>query len=163
MSEKPTQQAIDRLSETSTVVITRAQQAYVSWYVDVLIYTIVLNLFDLFSEVIYFESFGLSILTALLLKLLLVLIEGLEERVQHYFEQKEGTAWKILGYAVIFGILIVGKLFILEAVNFVFGDRVELGHFVQVIVLILAMIIARELANWIYRRLGKDVGNSEAA
>jgi hypothetical protein len=161
MSENSSQQPIDRLSETHTVVITRAQQVYVSWYVDVLIYTIVLNLFDQFTEVIFFESFVISILTALLLKLLLVFVERIEGRVHHSFEQKEGTAWKILGFVVIFSILIVGKLFILEAVDFVFGDRVELGHFVSVIVLILTMIITRELAEWIYRRLGKDVGNSE--
>ena len=163
MSENPSHQPIDRLSETQTVIVTRAQQIYVSWYVDVLIYTVVLNLFAQYSEAIFFESFTISILTALLLKLLLVLIEWLEERVQHYFEQKEGAAWKIIGYAVIFGILIVGKLLILEAVNFVFGDRVELGHFVQVIVLILAMIVTRALAEWIYRWLGKDLGNSETA
>ena len=121
MSENTDQEVMEKLSETHTTVITRAQEIYVSWYVDVLIYTVVLNLFDQFTEVIFFESFVLTILTALLLKLLLVLIDGLVDRVQHYFEQKEGTAWKILGVVVVFGILIVGKLFILEAVNFVFG------------------------------------------
>ena len=64
---------------------------------------------------------------------------------------------------MIFGILIVGKLVILEAVDFVFGDRVELGHFVEVVVLILTMIIARELANWVYRLLGKDKRETETA
>jgi hypothetical protein len=53
-------------------------------------------------------------------------------------------------------ILILGKLFILEAVNFVFGDRVELGHFVEVLVLILTMIVTRAIAEWIYRRLGAE-------
>jgi CDP-diglyceride synthetase len=163
MSENTDHVVRERLSETHTTVITRAQQIYVSWYVDVLIYTIVLNLFDQFTEVIFFETFLLSILTALLLKLLLVLIDGLVERVRGYFEQKEGTAWKIVGIVVVFGILIVGKLFILEAVNFIFGDRVELGHFVSVIVLILTMIITRELAEWIYHRLGKSNKETEKA
>ena len=161
MSENPTQKAIRRLSETKTAVITRGQLTYVSWYVDVLIYTIVLNLFAQYSEHVYIETFTISILTALLLKLLLVLVEGIEERVQHYFEQKAGTAWKILGLVVIFGILIVGKLFILEVVNFVFGDQVELGHFVQVLVLILAMIVSRELANWVFHWLGRGVDESD--
>jgi hypothetical protein len=123
-----------------------------------LIYTVVLNLFAQYSEHVYIATFAISIMTALLLKLLLVLIEGIAGRVHGYFEQKAGTAWKVVGYVVVFTILILGKLLILEAVNFVFGDQVELGHFVQVLVLILTMIVARELANWIYRLLGPGAG-----
>ena len=141
-------------SDTRTVTITRAQEVYVSWYVDVLVYTIVLNLFVEYSEAVKIDSFTISVLTALLLKLILVLLERIEQRVHHYFEQKEGTAFKVLGFVITIAILILGKLFILEAVNFVFGDRVELGHFVEVLVLILTMIIARAVADWFYRRLG---------
>ncbi len=141
-------------SDTRTVTITRAQEVYVSWYVDVLIYTIVLNLFVEYSEAVKIDSFTISVLTALLLKLILVFLERIENRVHHYFDQKEGTAFKVLGFVITIAILILGKLFILEAVNFVFGDRVELGHFVEVLVLILTMIIARAVADWFYRRLG---------
>ena len=58
--------------------------------------------------------------------------------------------------------MILGKLFILEAVNFVFGDQVELGHFIQVLVLILAMIVSREIANWFFKRLGNKTSSEEA-
>ena len=143
-------------SDTRTVTITRAQEVYVSWYVDVLVYTIVLNLFVEYSEAVKIDSFTISVLTALLLKLILVLLERIEQRVHHYFEQKEGTAFKVLGFVITIAILILGKLFILEAVNFVFGDRVELGHFVEVLVLILTMIVTRAIAEWIYRRLGAE-------
>ena len=143
-------------SDTRTVTITKAQEAYVSWYVDVLIYTVVLNLFVEYSEAVKIDSFTISILTALLLKLILVFLERIEGRVHHYFEQKAGTVWKVVGFVVTITILIVGKLFILEAVNFVFGDRVELGHFVEVLVLILAMIVTRAIAVWFYKRLGND-------
>lgn len=51
----------------------------------------------------------------------------------------------------------MGKLLILEVVNWVFGDRVELGHFVTVLVLILTMIVARAVADWVYRQLGPDM------
>ena len=55
---------------------------------------------------------------------------------------------------VIFLILFLSKFLILEIVNLVFGDRVELGHFVELVVLIVTMIVARAIADWIYRRLG---------
>ena len=60
----------------------------------------------------------------------------------------------ILGFVVIFSILFLSKFLILEIVNLVFGDRVELGHFVEVVVLIVSMILARAIADWIYKRLG---------
>ena len=85
---------------------------------------------------------------------MLVIVERFEHRVQHYFDRKEGMLFKIFGYVVIFLILFLSKFLILEVVNLVFGDRVELGHFVQLVVLIVTMIVARQIAEWIYRRLG---------
>jgi len=119
-----------------------------------LIYTVVLNLFVEYAEAIRIDSFTISILTAILLKTMLVIVGRFEHRVQHYFERKEGTLFKILGYVVIFLILFLSKFLILEVVNLVFGDRVELGHFVQLVVLIVTMIVARQIAEWIYRQLG---------
>ena len=160
MSEESTQEESvrEKLTEAHTVTITRAQEVYASWFIDVLIYTVVLNLFAQYSEYIRFDTFTISILTALLLKLLVVFLVRIEKRVHHYFEQKEGTLFKVLNIVVTISILILGKLFILEAVDFVFGDRVELGHFVQVLVLVIALIIAHEIADWIYRRLGTGDG-----
>ena len=141
-------------TEVAKVTITRAQQTYVDWYVDILVYTVVLNLFVEYVEAIQIDSFTISLLTAILLKALLAIIGGFERRVHHYFEQKEGTGWKVLGLVAIFSILFLSKFLILEIVDLVFGDRVELGHFIEVVVLIVSMIVARALADWIYKRLG---------
>ena len=120
-------------AEVSHVTITRAQKTYVSWYADILIYTVVLNLFVEYVDKVQIDSFTISILTAILLKAMLTLVGRFEHRVHHYFEQKEGTGWKVVGFVVIFSILFLSKLLILEIVNLVFGDRVELGHFVEVV------------------------------
>lgn len=154
VSEDDVQDTRDKMLETHTITINHLQETYVSWYVDILIYIVVLNLFVEYSEAIFIDSFTISILTAILLKLLLEFFERLEWTNLRYFQQKEGTAWKVLGFVVIASILILSKFIILEVVNFVFGDRVELGHFLDVIVLILTMIIARALAVWVYKRLG---------
>ena len=141
-------------AEVAKVTITRARYTYITWYVDILVYTVVLNLFEEYVEAIWIESFTISLLTAILLKALLAIIAGFEHRVRHYFEQKEGTGWKVLGLVAIFSILFLSKFLILEIVDLVFGDRVELGHFIEVVVLIISMIVARALADWIYKRLG---------
>jgi hypothetical protein len=39
-------------------------------------------------------------------------------------------------------------------VNFVFGDRVELGNFIDVMLLVAGMMLAREIVFRIFRSLG---------
>ncbi len=152
---------MDKVKEPRTFTISRAQEIYASWYIDTLIYIVVLNLFDQYHHAVRIDSFTISILTALLLKAMIVLIGRFEHRIHHYFEQKEGSGFKILGFVVVIAILILGKLLILEVVDLVFGDLVELGHFWTVLALILVMIIAQKFALWLYRRLGTSTGGGQ--
>lgn len=141
------------------ITITTQQRRYASWMTDVFIYTIVLNLFVEYNDAIIIDSFTISIFTAILLKLLLDVILSFEHRVRGFFAAREGAAWKTAGAAAMIAILFIGKLVILEVVNFVFGDHVELGHLIDVIVLIIAMMVTRRIALVIYNRLGEGVGD----
>jgi heme-degrading monooxygenase HmoA len=68
-----------------------------------------------------------------------------------------GRTWSRIAEIVAkFLILFTSKLLILEIVNFVFGDQVELGHFIDVLALIIAMMAARAIMQRIYVGLGKD-------
>ncbi len=140
---------------TGDVVMTRAQQRFASWTADVLVYIIVLNLFVEFVDTIVIDSFWISILTAVLLKLLLDAVIGVEHRVAAFFRAREGGVNKALGLVSVFAILFFSKFLILEAVNFVFRDHVELGHFVEIIALIVAMMLTRRLVQAVYERLGQ--------
>ena len=142
----------DRSSQI--VETTPAQMRFLSWMTDVLVYTVVLNLFVEYSEAIVIDSFTISLLTAVLLKLLLDVIKGLEHRVLHFFQQREGKLNTVLGAVSVFGILFLSKFAILEIVNIVFGDHVDLGHLIDIIALIVAMIVARKLVDRAYDRLG---------
>lgn len=120
-----------------------------------------LHLFVEFSNTIIVDSFTISILTAVLLTALLHIIVGLEHHVSEFFAQRDGTIYTILGYVTTFTILFLSKSAILEIVNFVFGDRVELGHFIDVLVLIIAMMIAPAIADRTFYALGSaDVSES---
>lgn len=141
-------------NSTRTVTITKKQSIYLSWTSDVLIYTVVLNLFVEYANAVIIESFTMSILTAILLKLLLDFVMGFEHRVHHFFEQREGAIYRVLGTVSLVAILFVGKLFILEAVNFVFGDEVQLGHLVEVMALVLALMITQRVFHGFYVWLG---------
>ena len=133
---------------------TRRQLVFFSWTKDVLIYVTVLNLFVEYVDRIVIDSFTISIFTAILLKALLDLILGLEHRVAHFFEGRPGGLSKFLRIMSTWLILFLSKFLILEVVDLVFGDHVELGSFVHVLSLVLALMIAREVFQRIYVALG---------
>jgi hypothetical protein len=142
------------VNDTRTVTISRKQEIFFSWSSDVLIYTIVLNLFVEYVDAVVIDSFTISILTAVLLKVLLDIVMRFEHRVRGYFAGKEGAFYRVAGTLSLVAILFVGKLVILEVVNFVFGDHVELGHFIEVVALVLALMITRRLWGVLFRSLG---------
>jgi len=141
---------------TMQVVITKKQRLYISWTSDVLVYIVVLNLFVEFNDAIIIDSFWISILTAILLKGLLDIIVRLEHRVGEYFDKKGGSFFKFIGIAIKFLILFTSKFIILEVVDIVFGDHVELGHFIDVLVLIIAMMATKAIMRKLYQKLGES-------
>lgn len=138
------------------IEVTVRQQRFASWMTDVLVYIVVLNLFVEFNDAIVIDSFWISILTAVLLVALLDVVVGIEHRAKGYFDRKDGMLFRVVGLVVTFLILFTSKLLILEIVNFVFGEHVSLGHFLDVLALIIAMMVARAIVGRIYKGLGPD-------
>ena len=130
--------------------LTKRQLVFLSWTKDVLIYIIVLNLFVEYNDKIVIDSFTISIFTAILLKILLEIILKLEHKVSAAF-----SAYKVLRVFLVWLILFGSKFLILEVVDFVFGEHVELGKFLDVIVLVIALMVAREIFQQIYLALGE--------
>ena len=67
------------------ITITRGQARFVSWVSEVLLDIVVLNLFVEYVHTIVIDSFAISVLTALLMKLAIDAVKGLEHRVRNYF------------------------------------------------------------------------------
>jgi hypothetical protein len=129
---------------------TKRQLIFFSWTKDVLIYIIVLNLFVEYNSKIVIDSFTISIFTAILLKILLEVILKFEHKVIEIFE-----AHKFLQVLFTWLILFGSKFLILEIVDIVFGEHVNLGKFLDVIVLVIALMVAREVFQQIYLALGE--------
>jgi len=136
------------------LTITKWQLAYVGWTMTLLAYIVVLNLWVEFNEAVVIDSFVISIFTAVVLLVLLVVILGLEHRVKTWFDAHEGTVYKVVGTASTLLILFLSKLVILEVIDFIFGEHVSLGHFIDVLVLVLLLIVAQKSLTWVWRRLG---------
>ena len=135
--------------------ITAAQGRFISWVTEVLVDIVVLNFFVEYVHTIVIDSFAISVLTAVLLKLMIDAVKGFEQRVAAYFWAKEGAVWRALGLVAVFSILFLSKFVILEAVNLVFGDHVELGHFIEIVAIILTMLVVSAALQFVYQRLGR--------
>ena len=138
--------------------ITKWQLVYVGWTLTLLAYIVVLNLWVEFNPSVIIDSFIISIATSVVLLVLLVIILGLEHRVKHWFAQREGTVNRVLGTASTLLILFLSKFVILEVVDVIFGEHVELGHFVDVLILVLLLILAQRLMVVVWDRIG-DTGS----
>ena len=135
---------------------TRPQQIFISWTRDVLIYLVVLNLFVEYSPAVVIDSFTISIFTAILLKALLDIILWAEHKVAAFFESRSGQYSKFFRILFTWLILFFSKFLILEVVDIVFGEHVELGKFLDVILLVIVMMIARQVIQRIYISLGQS-------
>ena len=142
-------------SGTEGTGVTRGQVVFASWMTDVLVYIVVLNLFIEYVPTVITESFTISIFTAVVLKLLIDAIAGLEHRVRGWFSEREGPIWRGLGVIAVFSILFISKFVVLEIISIIFGDRASLGGFIEVALLVVTMILARRGVTWVYRRLGE--------
>ena len=149
MSDQP-----PRHAERDRITITSAQLRFASWMTDVLVYTVVLNLFVEYADAVVIDPFTISIFTAVLLKALLDAILHFEHRVDAWFAEREGAAFRALAVGSTLLILFLSKFVILEVVDLVFGDHVELGGLVEVVLLVIVLMVSRQAFQWIYDRLG---------
>ena len=136
--------------------MTPRQRIFASWTADLLVYIVVLNLYVEYSAAKVIDSFTISILTAVLLKVLLDLVVAGKHRVLNWSRRRVGRMYTFLGLLGVWTILFLSKFLILEAVDFVLGDRVELGSFIDVMLLVIVMMLARELLQRTYETLGRE-------
>jgi hydrogenase-4 membrane subunit HyfE len=142
-----------------TVTITPAQERFSDWAADVLVYTVVLNLFVEYNSKIIIDSFTISIFTAVVLKVLLDLLTATEHKVSHFF----GQYAKWLGFVSMWAVLFLSKFVILEVIDIIFGEHVELGKFLDVVFLVITMMVVRELVARTYAKLGAGSDDEAAA
>ena len=159
--KRPMNRVLDSFRGSEEQAITRNQRAFFGTVIDVLVNVVVLNLFVEFSGAVRIDSFWISVLTAVLLTTMIGILAKFEQRIHHYFFEKH--SWRFAGVVTIWLVLFGGKLVMLEVVDIVFGDHVSLGHLLEVILIVVAMMIAGQLMQTIYDRLGVNENSTESA
>ena len=142
------------MASQQTYELNNPQRLFLRYTIAVLVALTVLNLFDEYWDLVHIGSFTISLATAFLLQLLLVITIKFERRVIHYFKGKPGVATRIYRALSVWLILAVSKFVMLGAIDLAFGERVEfLGPFhgvVAFVVVIITMILAEESLRKIY-------------
>ncbi len=95
-------------------------------------------------------------LAAALLQVLLRLTLALEHRLANYFKQKGGKGAKAKRLFTTWVVLLASKFIMLEAIDVVFGDRVEFGGVIPFIVVVIAVILTETILSKIYAMLANE-------
>ncbi|GAB2767230.1 hypothetical protein GCM10027039_30720 [Terrabacter koreensis] len=111
--------------------------------VDVFVYVVVLGLAAEHVPSVMTESFTVSLLTAVLLKLVLELVVVVKGGARRRFSAATTPTGRLGSGLLLWLVLVGSKFLVLEVEDLVLGDRVELGGFVSVTLLILALLVAR--------------------
>jgi hypothetical protein len=111
--------------------------------IDVFVYVVVLNLAIEYLPAVISESFTLSLLTAILLKVALELVILLKGRILTRFRSATSRRAKLVAAVALWVVAAGSKLVVLALVDVVFGDAVSLGGFIPVTVLVVALLASR--------------------
>jgi hypothetical protein len=125
---------------------------------DVFVYVVVLNLAIEYLPSVISETFTLSLLTAVLLKVALEIVLLLKGKVLARFRAATTRSAQVGAGALLWVTAAGSKLVVLELVDLVFGDSVNLGGFVSVTLLVVTLLLSRGLV----RRLLYPTGESAA-
>ena len=119
--------------------------------VDVFVYVVVLNLFVEYLPSVLSETFTLTLLTAVLLKAVLEVVVVAKNRVKRRFKHATTPTGKLAAAVLLWVLLVGSKFLVLEVVDLAFGDKVSLGGFLLVTLLILALLSARAAVRGLLR------------
>ena len=147
----------DALMPASAEAPSDRQKLFLRYYTGTLIDLVILGLFAEWTDKVFVDSFSIALLAAIVLQLLLKGTIAVEHRVLDRFKGKTGAWWTSLKFFTAWLILFGSKYVILEALTFVFGDKVRfegvLHGIVWLIIVVVTMVIVEELVVRLFRKL----------
>ncbi|WP_308257341.1 hypothetical protein [Pseudonocardia lacus] len=128
---------------TPTVAAAPARPWAAAALVDVFVYVVVLNLFIEYLPQVVSETFTLSLLTAVLLKGVLEVVLIAKKLVVARFRRASRPLGRIVAAVLVWAVAFGSKFLVLEVVDAVFGDRVRIGGFFAVTLLVITLLLCR--------------------
>lgn len=111
--------------------------------VDFFVYVVVLNLAIEYVPSVISETFSLSLLTALLLKVTLEVVLRVKSGPLRLLRSATTARGKAVATALLWAVAAGSKVLVLFLVDLVFAGSVQLGGFVAVTVLVVTLLVSR--------------------
>lgn len=137
--------------------ISQKQLLFLRYFTAILIDLTVLNFFAEYWDRVTVTSFGISLLVAIVLQILLKLSIALEHRIGQYFSSDSSLKMKIYRILSAWTILFVSKLVILGVLQFIFSDAIVFAGAHHGVVAFLVVVIAMLLAEYLVARLYRSL------
>lgn len=111
--------------------------------VDVFVYVVVLNIVAQYVPIVITETFTMSLITAILLKLVLEVVLLAKNWAKARFKAARRLLGRVGSGLALWAVLISSKFLVLELIALIFGDSVSLGGFWSVTGLVLVLMLCR--------------------
>lgn len=103
----------------------------------------ILNLVVEYAPAVMAETFTLTLVTAVLLKLVLEVVVAIKDRIKARLKAATTPVGRVVAGIMLWLVLVGSKFVVLELVALAFGNSVSLGGFFAVTGLILVLLVAR--------------------
>ncbi len=147
------------VTDVTTAVRVKGLQVSALDAVDLFVYVVILNLAAQFVPSVISESFAMSLVTALLLKVVLEFVLIVKKRVMSRFSAATTPGGKVGAGVLLWVVLAGSKFVVLELEALLLGDAVSLGGFFSVTLLIITLMVGRALVRRFLAR--STVGDHE--
>jgi len=147
------------MSSTNASVksISPKQQVFLKYLTFTLVDLTVLNFFAEYWDKVTITSFGVSLLVAIILQVLLKMTLNLEHKIGDYFSSHDSLKMKISRIFSTWFILFASKFVMLGVLQFVFGDAIVFSGayhgVVAFIILVVVILLVEYLINRLYESL----------
>jgi hypothetical protein len=111
--------------------------------VDLFVYVVVLNLAVEYLPTVISETFTLSLLTALVLKVALEVVLWLKGHILDWMRAATTRRARVAAGVALWVVAVGSKLVVLKLVDVVFGQAVSLGGFIPVTLLVMILLASR--------------------
>lgn len=137
--------------------MTQKQRLFTEMLAGALIYSVVLGFFNDYTDILYTSSYSVTFMAALLMQALVFPTFRLKARIARWFKPKPGRKPKIAMVLSVWAVMFFSKFVFLAALNFAFGESIEIRGFVGLVAIIVSATVLTKLTALAYKKLGSSV------
>lgn len=132
------------------------QTVFREMLVGTLLYTVVLGIFDDYTDLLRITSFSIVLAAAFVMQLLTYATFALKGSVKSLFGVRSTALLKIGFVLSIWSILFSSKFVFLAVLDLIFGDSVEFSGFFSLMLVVVCLTVVHRLAGFVYEKLADE-------